>query len=227
MTDGLLATLSVDAMLSTLLGSQLVSRPLNQDRTFLSLNRRGEKEESNGGTDGMLICVATCSAAAALSSLSPTVNRANKHGSWIFKILGTPFCTQIFCLLFRNNECHSTYGCSTEVPSRRRRARGGQGRARGDRAGRVPRPRDRPSHNTQRMLPPRRTRNVSTTWFHSCCLSLSWHLQRCSRCAVSQVTAEGARTLSLPPRQPRQPLWSPSVEREREADARLGFASAE
>ena len=171
MTDGLLATLSVDAMLSTLLGSQLVSRPLNQDRTFLSLNRRGEKEESNGGTDGMLICVATCSAAAALSSLSPTVNRANKHGSWIFKILGTPFCTQIFCLLFRNNECHSTYGCSTEVPSRRRRARGGQGRARGDRAGRVPRPRDRPSHNTQRMLPPRRTRNVSTTWFHSCCLS--------------------------------------------------------
>ena len=39
---------------------------------------------------------------------------------------------------------------------------------------------------------------------------------RCSCCAVSQVTAVGARTFLLPPRRPRQPLRSPS-----EADARL------
>ena len=51
MTDGLLATLSVDAMLSTLLGSQLVSCPLNQDRTFLSLNRRGEESATEGQTE--------------------------------------------------------------------------------------------------------------------------------------------------------------------------------
>ena len=49
-----------------------------------------------------------------------------------------------------------------------------------------------------------------------------WHFNsvRCSCCAVSQVTAGGARTLSPPPRPPRRPLRSPERERSegREAD---------
>ena len=65
-----LATLPVsDAMLSTLPGTRLVSRPLNQDRTFLT----GERELRRTG--GMLIGVATC------STCKANLNVESKSGS--------------------------------------------------------------------------------------------------------------------------------------------------